>query len=64
MSYELQTYTLIDGWVNCCSVDGEPELFDSERDAVEALRDHIECMTDADMDFDFADYRIVKNEAS
>ncbi len=60
MSYELQTYTLIDGWVNCCSVDGKPELFDNEHDAAEALRDHIECMTYADMDFDLADYRIVE----
>ena len=60
MSYELQTYTLIDGWVNCCSVDSKPEVFDNEHDAAEALSDHIECMTIADMDFDLADYRIVE----
>jgi hypothetical protein len=35
--YEIQTYTLIDGWVNIWTVDGLPETFKTFGDALDSL---------------------------
>lgn len=47
MKYEIQHYTLCNGWVNTwtlCNEDGseEPELFDSYQDALDCLKDFLE----------------------
>lgn len=31
--YEILTYALCDGWINCWSVDGEPETFSTIAEA-------------------------------
>lgn len=41
LKYEVQTYTICDGWVNCWLVDDELEYFDSEAEALTAIKDHI-----------------------
>jgi hypothetical protein len=35
--FEVQHYTLCQGWINTWTVDDEPETFDSYKDAEEAL---------------------------
>jgi hypothetical protein len=45
--YEIQTYTLCDGWTNTWRVNDELEFFDSFAEAVDALDD-----------YDRGDYRI------
>lgn len=42
MRYEIQTYTVCDGWINTWTVEqdngnSEPEYFDSYEDAIDAL---------------------------
>lgn len=72
--WEVQTYTLCDGWVNCWTVsegDAEPqaETFTTRDEATKALRDYIaDCILavqDGDMSDapTFEDHRIVFVEA-
>jgi hypothetical protein len=35
--FEIQHFTICDGWVNTWTSDGEPEYFDSFEDALEEL---------------------------
>lgn len=35
--FEVQHFTLCDGWINTWTVDGEPETFDSYEDAEASL---------------------------
>jgi hypothetical protein len=44
MRYEIQTYTICDGWVNTWGIEqdngeSKPEYFDSYEDAIDALDD-------------------------
>lgn len=66
--YEIQQYTICDGWVNTWTSDGEPEYFDSFSDAVEDLDTFL---IDAEESFDQGyldsmykreDFRIVELE--
>ena len=56
--YEVQTYTLCDGWINTWRVNDEPEFIDSFAEAVDALDDHLLDLDDNQMDYDRGDYRI------
>ena len=56
--YEVQTYTLCDGWTNTWRVNDELEFFDSFAEAVDALDDHLLDLDDNQMDYDRGDYRI------
>jgi hypothetical protein len=39
--YEIQHYTLFDGWVNCWTQDGVPVTFGSREDAEKALEEYL-----------------------
>tara|TARA_R110000782_G_scaffold37225_6_gene88167 strand:- start:543 stop:854 length:312 start_codon:yes stop_codon:yes gene_type:complete len=66
--YEVQTYTICDGWINTWrhSVDNitidlsydEPEFFDSFAEAVDALDDHLLDLDDNQIDYNRSEYRI------
>jgi hypothetical protein len=38
--YEVQTYTLCDGWINTWTVDDKPETFECYEDAIQAIEMH------------------------
>ena len=65
-TFEVETYTVADGWVNCwCEdggEDGEKLIFDSLRDAKDAIKDFFDDLEHAAMlqDYDECDYRILK----
>ena len=67
MKYEVLTYTLCDGYINCWSVDGEPQTFDSIEAAqaeIDELFDDIEAEIaagerGADEGYDRSDFEIV-----
>jgi len=56
--YEIQTYTICDGWINAWKVNDKPEFFDSFGEAVDALDDHLLNLDDNQIDYNRADYRI------
>lgn len=60
VKFEVQTYTICDGWVNCWSEDGEPVVFDTHAAALEELYEHFRDLEEADMSFSPDDYRIVE----
>lgn len=41
MRYEVRTYTICDGWVNCWLLDDKPQTFESEAAAWAEIDDHI-----------------------
>jgi hypothetical protein len=64
--YQVEQFTICDGWVNTWHEDGKPLLFDSWPDAVYALAEFYSDMSEA-YDNDFTtelvsrkDYRIVE----
>jgi hypothetical protein len=56
--YEVQTYTLCDGWTNTWRVNDELEFFDSFAEAVDALDDHLLDLDDNQIDYNRSEYRI------
>ena len=64
--YEVQTYTLCDGWVNTWTINkvvnkklkNVPEFFDSFAEAVDALDDHLLDLDDNQMNYNRSEYRI------
>ena len=58
--YEVQQYTIVDGWINTWTVDDEPEYFSS---ADEARKEIDEFLSDTDeldgvSSYDPADFRV------
>jgi hypothetical protein len=41
MRYEVRTYTICDGWVNCWLLDDKPQTFDTEAAAWAEIEEHI-----------------------
>ena len=41
MRYEVRTYTICDGWVNCWLLNDKPQTFESEAAAWAEIEDHI-----------------------
>jgi hypothetical protein len=67
MSYEVQTYTLCDGWVNCWTDDNEaPVTYPTREEAEAAVTEHLEDVAAAVRAGDMAeeyrreDYRVVE----
>ena len=56
--YEVQTYTLCDGWTNTWRVNDELEFFDSFGEAVNELDDYLQYLDDNQIDYNRAEYRI------
>ena len=56
--YEVQTYTLFDGWVNCWGIDGELEYFETEREAQAAIDEHIDDAREVGMWYTQDEFRI------
>jgi hypothetical protein len=67
--WEVQTNTLVDGWVNVWHEDEKPLTFDSEAEAQEDLDEFLQEMADAfsrgDVDeaYNREDYRVVRCES-
>lgn len=57
--YEVQTYTICDGWVNTWH-DGKenPTRYETFKHALEAIDEHLQEMEDEGMDEDRNTYRI------
>jgi len=72
MAYEVQTYTICQGWINCWSIDGngvsKPQIFETRADAqaeIDAFMADIQAQIDSgeralDEGYDLEDYRIVE----
>ena len=72
MAYEVQTYTICDGWINTWSIEDEngtrPETFNTQKEAQTALKEFfadLQAEIDAgeraqDEGYDPDDYRIEK----
>ena len=71
MAYEVQTYTICDGWMNCWSIEDEsggcsPMIFRTYTEALEELSDFLadqhEAFTNGAMEdaYDPHDYRIME----
>jgi hypothetical protein len=63
MTYQVQTYTLCDGWINTWSEDDELMTFDTLEQAEIALKEHLEDLAQFVQighleDFNPEDYRI------
>ena len=56
--YEVQTYTICDGWVNTWSDDGTPTVFKSFGEALDAIDEHLADLEADGMDEDRNTYRI------
>ena len=61
-TYEVQTLTVVDGWVNTWHVDDELQTFSTKKEAEEAIDEFFDDLDDADMsdDYDRDDYRVVR----
>ena len=57
MRYEVQTFTMIDGWVNCWTEDEQPLTFATEQEAQQAIEDHIADCEEFDIECD-DEYRV------
>jgi len=62
--FEVQTYTICEGWKNLWTVDGQTETFDSHEDAEHSVKEHLkECLEDGIKE-DKYNYRItIKGES-
>ena len=61
--FEVQTYTLCEGWKNLWTVDGQTETFNSHEDAEHSVKEHLkECLEDG-IEEDKYNYRIIKKES-
>ena len=62
MTYQVQTYTLCDGWINTWTENDTPLKFDTLEEAQIALQDHLNDLAHAVMfgmdDYNPEDYRI------
>lgn len=66
--YEVQTYTLCDGWINCWSVDETPHTFATRQEAEKELREHLadikqeilDCERELDEGYDEGEFQIVE----
>jgi hypothetical protein len=47
MTYEVQTYTICNGWINTWSEDDQPLTFDTLENAQKALQDYFDELADA-----------------
>lgn len=47
MTYEVQTYTVCDGWINTWHVDDEPQFFDTVEEAKTELEDFLDDVAEA-----------------
>ena len=59
--FEVQTYTLCDGWINCWTIeDDKPEYFDTEQEAEDAICEFFADLGRAGMAqaYDKEDYRV------
>ena len=60
--YEVQTSTIIDGWVNTWTEDDEPLTFPSAEEAQAAIDEFFDVLKSAGMADDYTrdDYRVMK----
>ena len=64
--FEVQTYTMCDGWINCWFLDGKPQTFPTQESAERELNTFLAFVEEAaargDMDeaYSLEDYRIVE----
>lgn len=61
MPYIIETFTMIDGWVNCWTDGDNPATFTSEDEALQALEEFKgDFYEDSEWEFPLEDYRIRK----
>ena len=56
--YEIQTFTLCDGWVNTWHTNGKPTVFKSFGEALDELDEHLADLEYANMEEDRNNFRI------
>ena len=61
MPYIIETFTMIDGWVNTWQQDDSPAIFTTQDEALQALEEFKEDFyIDSEDEFPLEDYRIRK----
>ncbi len=64
MTYEIQTYTLCQGWINCWTIDEQPQTFATRAEAQAELDTFFDGITSgeraANQGYDRKDFRIVQ----
>ena len=71
MTYEVQTYTICEGWINCGTVDDKPQTFETWAAAQAELDEFFDDIAAEiasgdrapDEDYDPEDYRIVETSS-
>jgi hypothetical protein len=66
--FEVQTYTICDGWVNCWTVDDEPQYYDTREEAEAEIAEFLDDIATeiqlgvrkADEGYSEEDYRVVE----
>ena len=60
--FEVQTWTICDGWQNCWTENDEPLLFETPHEAYTALAEFFEDLSHAHMTdaYSVEDYRVVE----
>jgi hypothetical protein len=60
--FEVQTETIIDGWINTWHEDDEPQTFPTRKEAEDAIDEFFDDLKDAGMADDYTrdDYRVVE----
>jgi hypothetical protein len=56
--YEIQTYTLMDGWINTWHTNGTPTVFKSFGEALDELDEHLADLEANGMEEDRNNFRI------
>jgi hypothetical protein len=60
--FEVQTETIIDGWINTWHEDDEPQTFSTRKEAEDAIDEFFDDLKDAGMADDYTreDYRVME----
>ena len=54
-TYVIETYTLVDGWINCSHENGEPATYTTQAAAQAEIDDLV-----SEMGYDPDDYRVIE----
>ena len=61
--YEIQHFTICDGWINAWTVDGKPEYFESYKQAEKYLKEDVDewnSQCEKGCEYEYDEYRIME----
>ena len=65
--YEVQHFTLCDGWINVWTEDKKPSYFNSYQEAEKEIREFVDDWNkhcEKDCEYEYEDYRVMKVRVS